>query len=340
MTIGNNKQRLKTLGISEAEEYLYRWLLARPNAKVSEIAKALMLSPARTQRLLDSLEDKGLATHTPERPRRFIPAMPDIALEALALQRENELHRLRTVIKDLTEQAMSARIHEENRQIVELISSRASERLIVDQMHRTAKREFVSLIRPPVLISRLDTPHEQDQRQQRASQARGVRYRSIVDSDLLNLPGAIARVRSDIQSGEEYRVLSHLPVKMIIADNSRAIIPLNVSHANGPSLVVRSSALLDALYALFETLWQRATPVSFFDNERLETVDRDNSASVPEGTQELISLMTAGLNDKKIAAELDISSSTLKRRVAKIMRVYGVRTRFQLGRLSHNFFPE
>jgi DNA-binding NarL/FixJ family response regulator len=44
--------------------------------------------------------------------------------------------------------------------------------------------------------------------------------------------------------------------------------------------------------------------------------------------------MAAGLNDKKIAHELGISGSTLKRRVSETMKAFNARTRFQLGRLT------
>src|SRR5699024_2972083 len=74
---------LENLGITEFEERIYRWLLTRRGATAAEVARALGLTPAKAQRLLDALETKGLATHTPERPRRYIPSSPDVALEAL-----------------------------------------------------------------------------------------------------------------------------------------------------------------------------------------------------------------------------------------------------------------
>jgi DNA-binding NarL/FixJ family response regulator len=45
----------------------------------------------------------------------------------------------------------------------------------------------------------------------------------------------------------------------------------------------------------------------------------------------LIPLLSAGLNDKAIAAELGISSATLNRRMSELMKKTGTRTRFQLG---------
>src|SRR5699024_569741 len=91
MVISRNKSTevrpLAHLGIGEVEERIYRWLLTHRGAKASETARALALAPGKAQRLLDALEGKGLATHTPERPRRYIPSSPDVALEALIAQR-------------------------------------------------------------------------------------------------------------------------------------------------------------------------------------------------------------------------------------------------------------
>jgi AraC-like DNA-binding protein len=50
-----------------------------------------------------------------------------------------------------------------------------------------------------------------------------------------------------------------------------------------------------------------------------------------EFTAALIPLLSAGLNDKAIAAELGISSATLNRRMSDLMKKTGTRTRFQLG---------
>ncbi len=46
---------------------------------------------------------------------------------------------------------------------------------------------------------------------------------------------------------------------------------------------------------------------------------------------ELMSLLAAGLNDKTIAYDLNISKRTLERRIAELTHALGARTRFQVG---------
>jgi sugar-specific transcriptional regulator TrmB len=79
---------LEVLGIDEMEERAYTVLLSHRLATTEDIATLLSLSPRKAQRLLDSIESKGLASHSPERPRRYIAASPELAIEALASQRQ------------------------------------------------------------------------------------------------------------------------------------------------------------------------------------------------------------------------------------------------------------
>jgi DNA-binding MarR family transcriptional regulator/DNA-binding CsgD family transcriptional regulator len=319
------------LDIDEAEERAYRWLLTHPGATVQEVGEALRLSPRKTQRLLDAIEVKGLATYSPQRPRRYVPASPHVAIEALALRREEDIQRARALGRELQE-LVAAQRGGEQEPVVEMVTSHEAERQINEQIDRIAQQEVVSLVRLPLLISRLDQPNQQGQRTQREAQARGVRYRSIVDAEILTVPGAIKGIRSDMRAGENVRVLPELPFKMVLADRRAAFIPLNLDDSGTPSLLLRSSALLDALHALFELLWERAAPIAFPRGGGIRIGKPE--AQLREDAHELVTLMAAGLQDKAIAHELGVSASTLNRRVVEAMKALEARTRFQLGWLA------
>jgi hypothetical protein len=328
----DKRRPLDILGISETEEQVYRWLLAQSGANVAEAAQAFTHTPGKAQRLLASIESKGLATHSPERPRRYLPVSPDMALEASVLRCQDELRRAREAIRELQEKAAAEKPRDEPHQMVELITGRETERQTFEQLNHSARREVIALMRPPLLISRLDSSATQDQHTQREAQARGVRYRGIVDTAFLSLPGAVNIVREEVRTGQDIRVTSALPSKLVLADHRIAIIPLNLELPGSPVLLVRSSALLDALYALFEILWRQATPLAFGRNGELE--EGAVETALPKDAAELISLLAAGLNDKGIAGEMKISASTLNRRISEIMRLLNARSRFQLGWLA------
>lgn len=320
---------LDALGIGADEERVYRWLLKRASATAQDIAQRLPLPPRRIQRLLDSLEASGLVTWSPQRPRRYVAASPDMAMEALVLMRLEELQRARGVIRELQEHAAR---HDESEQLVELITNREAERQAFEQLQRTARHEILGLMRLPILVTRVDLPVEESQTTQRDAQARGVRFRSIVDTPFMESPGVAERILVDVQSGEDIRVVSNLPLKLVIADRKVAFIPLSLERPDSPSLLVRSSALVDALHALFEILWERASPMAFAAEGTLDFNDAERQ--LPEQSRKLVSLLASGLADKVVAHELGVSASTLNRRIVEVMASLDASTRFQLGWLA------
>lgn len=307
---------LEAVGIDKMEEAVYRFLLANRMATSVDVAQMLSLSSRKAQQLLDSIEMKGLVTHSPERPRRYIAASPKLAVEALISQRHLGLEQVRSTIPELTEYAESSSDTDDREQVVELITSRASLAQVFKQLMHTIQDEALAFQRAPRLYNQSTMPA-------------GVRTRTITDAGFLASPGALELLRQDVKNGEEARVFPMLPVKMLIADRRIGLIPLNTENPDGPILLVRASSLLDALRALFDLTWERATPVLFTRAGKLET--GPVSARLSSLTDELIPLLAAGLNDKAIAYEAGISGTTLSRRVNELMRAMDTRTRFQLG---------
>jgi len=88
--------------------------------------------------------------------------------------------------------------------------------------------------------------------------------------------------------------------------------------------------LLEVLGLLFDFAGEHAMPILGFPDGKVKV----GTASTLHGmdwVSSLIPLLSAGLDDKAIARELDVSSSTLSRRIRDLMSIYGVHTRFQLG---------
>ena len=311
---------------------MYRWLLAHAGATTREASQALGLSVNKSQRALDTIEAKGLATRTPERPRRYWPSAPDLALGALFLQQQTSLLETQHTIHALQEEVDVAQRRDEQKQMVELITSREAERRILEQMDRTVQNEFITLMRSPMRVSQLNRPAEEDHPDQREALKRGVNYRTVIDAGLMEIPSFVRSIRSDMEAGEDVRVLPELPLKLVLADHRLALIPLNLRELDSPALLVRSSSLLDALYALFEMLWERAVPISFTRSGAPQAGKLEPKLN--EEIQSLITLMAAGLNDKTIAYDLNISKRTFERRIAELMQALNARTRFQVGWLA------
>lgn len=313
---------LRSLGIPQAEERIYRMLLPRNGTTAAEVSKRLHMPPRNTQRCLAALERKGLITHSPEQVRRYFAAPPDIAVEALMARRQSEARAAITELRESAKIADGAR-HAEER-IVEILSREAAVQLFL-QVMQSAEREILCLERLPGLVSAYDRPD--DVQLQRL--AKGVRFRTITDSSLLNVPGTLNRLRIATRAGEQYRIFPSLPFKLVVTDHRIGIIPLNLARPDGPVLVVRSSSLLDALCEMFEMLWRAAVPFSLDGaGVRRELHPAKHATGY---TDALLPLLASGVNDKTIEHELGISHRTLARRIVELMKRLGATTRFQAG---------
>jgi sugar-specific transcriptional regulator TrmB len=317
---------LDGMGVTLAEEQAYRKLLRCEGLGVTDLAARLGVSARGVATALQALESKGMVTHSPDRVSRYFAVPPDIAMEALiASSQRKEEDRQRKARAAVTRFSATLDAHNKGRvadgRLVEILSAEATAQMFA-QMHRTAQSEMISLTRRPMLISNINEPdHLLFQ-----CLERGVRCRSLIDSDLLNMPGWLEHMRDNTARGEECRISTSLPFKLIVADRRIAIIPLDLARPDGPVLLVRSSSLLDALCEVFDLLWRNATPFPSTDVAQAAAGRRDSAA--------LLSLLTSGLNDKAIELQLDMSHRTLARRISELMKEFGATTRCQLGWLA------
>lgn len=289
---------LGTLGITDTEEHVYRCLIAHPGAGVRKISGLLNFSTNKTRLILERLENVGFVTHSLERPRRYVPVSPDIATQPLFHRQQEAMQRAKIETENLQKQYGATLGGKEVKEsAVELVIGREAGRQAYDRMQMSAQEEVLALVRPPLLLHKLGASADRAHYFQRKAQDRGVRYRSIVTSDFLALSRALQSTQLDIEAGEEVRLIPTVPLKMIITDRRLALVPLHLDRENSSSLMIRSSALLDTLYAFFETLWKQAALVSI-DGTKLKI--KRSGASLPDATEGILTLLAAGMNDKKL----------------------------------------
>jgi hypothetical protein len=89
-----------------------------------------------------------------------------------------------------------------------------------------------------------------------------VASRTVWDSEVLALPGCLELIEQYHWSRDAVRSYDNVPFKLVIVDRAVAILPFNRDGDGSASItIVRGSALLDALIALFESVWSAATPL-------------------------------------------------------------------------------
>lgn len=306
-------------GLDQAEESAYRVLLRLPTASGPELAEHLGSSVAEATSLLLALEDAGMAHPVPDTPATYRATPPDLALGPLLHRREQELREIRTRISQLTDEYRSRSANE----FVELVQGAQAIAQRLDQLQRFAHKEVRGLVKPPVVaVSAQDNEVEYE------LLAAGVRYRVVYDRELLLLQGDPYQVTRAAEQGEEARIAVDLPLKLAIADDDLALVPVADTQGEPSAIMVHPSGLLDALGALFETLWLSSTPILVGASGEMD-LDALTDEPTPEDMR-LLSLLLAGLTDQSMASQLGLSTRTVQRRLHDLIKITGVRTRVQL----------
>jgi DNA-binding NarL/FixJ family response regulator len=302
--------------MSAGEEQVYRAIVDEHRSKPGEIAARLNISASEVEPVLQILVRKRLISRE---GNQYVPAPPDVSLGRLLVQGQTELERARAAVSQLAEQYRDNARRRDSLQLVEVVTGAEAIRQQALNLQRGARDEMLWFCREgPIAMTAADN-HEEFQALERA-----VRYRVVYETALLEEPGAIASVAEGVRAGESARSISKLPIRLAVADRTIALCPLALDDATGEptAALVRGSSLLAALIALFESYWDRATPVRIDASSPGGPLDADE--------RRLLSLLIGGVGDKTIAKQLQVSHRTVQRRLQQLMLRVNVQSRTQL----------
>ncbi|MFC0627655.1 helix-turn-helix domain-containing protein [Kribbella deserti] len=287
---------LQGLGVCREDEHIYRALLARPDATIAELVQDIEWPTSRVTKHLRSLETLGLASRTSGRPARFTPAVPEAAVEVLALRQQAAIVQARINAAVLAQEFRAG----DGAGPFTVVRGREAVAQRFFQAQQTAVQEVLLLHKAPYVVEREPVQ-------------KGVSYRTIYDMEGLTNP-------SDLQAAAELgdaRMLRDVPLRLVVTDRRTGLLQ------TGEDVVeIGRSALLDGLLTLFELLWQKATPL---------VVSREAVGVLSAEDERLLALAAAGLTDQAIARRLGVAQRTVERRMQRIMKALDATTRFQAG---------
>ncbi|MFJ8856378.1 helix-turn-helix domain-containing protein [Streptomyces sp. NPDC102437] len=332
---------LKALGLGPAEETIYTALLARPTASAEELARRTGVERAETDRILRDLVTRGLVAVDTEAgggapdsadrvvgklPARYRLTPPSVALAPFLVEQRNALHRAEAAFAVLTEQYRTTAAHPAG-SVVEVVVGVEQVAHRFHQLQRGAQQELlVFLVGDPIAVQREDTDMSES-----SALDRGVDFRVVAARDYLGGPDIAKEVREGITAGIELRLVDSLPLKMVVSDRERAMVPLDMADCGGqPSaIVVHRSGLLTALVHLFEKEWAQARPLCTTSTGVHAEQPADQHPT--EGELEVLALLLAGISDRRAASQLGVSIRTVERRARRLMDLAGAESRLQLG---------
>jgi DNA-binding CsgD family transcriptional regulator len=292
-------------------------LVATVSASEDEIVRSTGMSRDDVRAALASLGDRGLVDRLPETPTRFVAAPPSM-VEALVSDRLAELRQAQRALDGLASQYRTASLARSADGVFEVIRGQPALRCCSISLLRSARSEVLNFVKPPLIAV---------QPEEHIGPADSVRNRIVYETCALTQPGMIEALQAGFLADDQARVHAKLPIKMLAVDGSAALLPLAQHDTTPIGVLVRESAVLDAILALFELVWATAIPLHLDG-----AVDGASNTSVLSSKdRELLSLLLAGLSDEAIAMHKKTSVRTVQRKVHALMDVANVRTRMQLA---------
>lgn len=309
---------LQPLGVSAEAEKVYVALGPLSSASEPDLTGLTGLAGGGLEAALEELRQLGLANPSPHGIWRALPLLD--VVDQLRAERLSELERSVVAAESLSSLLLAqdgsgqgegvATLHGRDVVIaayVELVSS--------------ARRDMRAFDKPPYAEDRPEVTADAlaDTPEWRALD-RGIDSRCIYhpgfDSDRLQEMVLFAG------HGEQARTAS-VPMKLIIADGQRALVPSMRSYNPGHELratLIRNPLLVEALTFLFTAIWDAAIPIH----------SNFSGVSGPR-RQMLVSMLMTGSTDTAIAKSLGVNVRSVRRWIAELMNELGVQTRLQLG---------
>ncbi|WP_329259449.1 LuxR C-terminal-related transcriptional regulator [Streptomyces sp. NBC_01478] len=304
------------VGVSNFDELVYRSILHQPDAGAVGWSLLSGATPAELREACNRLLTLGLL-QPPDSMGGLRAVDPRVAIRALIRRRETESELVAATAEEMATAYEAGLLREEPSRLIEVASGEGAIAARLEEMYARAEHEVCLFDTPPYLA-----PPAPQVDLQADLLKRGIVSRGIYAATALEDPNALSRAWNMVELGEQARVLPSVPLKLLVVDGRRALLPLTSSAAGGYcAVVVWHSAVTEALQKLFELAWQQATPLG----------RPGGNGELSEDEQALTRLLAAGLKDEAVARHLGVSLRTLRRRVSDLQERLGAASRFQLG---------
>jgi sugar-specific transcriptional regulator TrmB/DNA-binding CsgD family transcriptional regulator len=322
---GGRAVELEVLGLPEPADAVYRLLVGAETLSGAQIASAQGTSVEDVRVALRVLEDRGLVSHRLDAEDHYVATRPSVGLGAMLAERQNQIRMAEVVVRRLEETFGESRTERSPADLVDVVLGADAIRSRFEQIQESARDEVLALVQAPVSVVGSAENTAED-----AAVDRGVKYRAVLERSMLQeeprLYDEIVRIQ---ERGEHIRLTAAVPLKLFVVDHSIALVPLGPATSPVPgALLVHPSGLLDALVALFETVWQDAVDIVPGPEGLAEESPHE---SVTPLDARILTLLLAGLTDQAVAGALGTSVRTVQRRIRFLMTAAGVETRMQLG---------
>jgi DNA-binding CsgD family transcriptional regulator len=155
---------------------------------------------------------------------------------------------------------------------------------------------------------------------------RGIDMRILYDKHVLEDNDNLQYVRNLAAQGARIRLTSGPMERLVVMDETVAVVPIDPRNSARGALVVREPGLVAGFIRLFAAAWESAADVPWGDEPVAEA-----DHQISEQDRQVLMLLARGRTDESAARQLGISVRQLRRRVARLMERLGATSRFEAG---------
>lgn len=312
---------ISALGFGKAADRAYHQVLPQSGRELVSVAQSVLRTPEELLRDLGPLVEKGIVTC--EDSRIFVLNPGDAVARLVTLSAESaaaahaRLDAVARALPYLT--ATTVRPADDEVDDVQPvdgeITSGGNPVQLLASLISNSKGDLLWL-RP----DQFRKPREDAMAQIVGEQiAQGRRSRAIYPVRALTEAPDTLALRASV--GEEIRLMPQLPTRMIVIGTTHVVLPEPLGFVDEPRSLVRQRGWVEAMTLWFESMWDKASPLS-------TTVSGRGAGDLRTF---LLQQLASGAQDEQIARRLGVSLRTVRRRVADLMSDLGADSRFQAG---------
>jgi sugar-specific transcriptional regulator TrmB len=258
MDASPNVERMVRLGLTTYEARAYTTLVRRDSFTAAQVSRQAGLPRQRIYDVLGSLVQKGLASSRPGHVVKYAAVSPEQAIARLVALRRSELQDLERdaaeLVARLTPEYVSGQAHTDPLEFIEVLRDRGAINERFEEIQANVQKEILVFTKPPYATPPQENPVGIEVTKSHSA-------RSVYEMSILEDPATAAGVRRFIDAGEEARFADHVPLKLVIIDESIVMFGMvdpvaGAGAANDLTMmVVEHPALAHTLKLAFDAVW-------------------------------------------------------------------------------------
>jgi sugar-specific transcriptional regulator TrmB len=273
--------QLTRLGLTTYEARAYVALVTRDSFTAAQVARQANLPRQRIYDVLSTLVEKGLASARPGTVVKYAAVAPDAAIERLVEGHRREMADIeRSAAEMVSELAPAFKAGQQQTDPLEYIEVLRDPGAINErfgELQAQIRDEILVFTKPPYA-----TPPQENVEGLEVTRTHVAR--SVYETSALDDADVAAGIRRFIAEGEEARFVDHLPLKLVIIDETIVMFGMEDPVAAGVArrgsdltiMVVEHPALARILKTAFLATWESGMTID--EAEARASARKDKSA--------------------------------------------------------------